>query len=118
MRGDFAAAVADHERALALEPDDPATHNYLAWILATCSDPAVVNGPRAVGHAERCNELTDWEKPGLIDTLATSYAAAGRFEDAVKWARIAVEKATADSREEFERRLALFEAGQVYRERN
>ena len=52
-----------------------------------------------------------------IGLLAAAYAAAGRFDDAVKWARAAIEKSPPDGRDDFERRLALYEAGQAYRER-
>src|SRR5581483_12331108 len=116
LRGDVVAALADHERALERAADDPATLNYLAWVLATSPEEALIDGPRAVGYAERACELTDWAKAGVLDTLAAAYAAAGRFEDAVRVARDAVAKAPDDGRGEYERRLALYEAGRAYRE--
>jgi len=40
---------------------------------------------RAVGHAKRACELTRWQDPGPIDTLAAAHAAAGDFDRAVEF---------------------------------
>ena len=57
--------------------------NNLAWILATSPNPVLRDPEQAVRllEAVRREEET---LPELLDTLAAAYAAAGRFEDAVR----------------------------------
>lgn len=50
----------------------------------------------------------------LLDTLAASYAEAGDFESAVKWATKAIEATPKDERAEFLKRLALFNKQQTF----
>ncbi|MGG7381747.1 tetratricopeptide repeat protein, partial [Escherichia coli] len=38
FKGDRAEALAGHLAALERAPDDPATNNYTAWLLATCPE--------------------------------------------------------------------------------
>jgi tetratricopeptide (TPR) repeat protein len=74
-----------------LAPDLPEALNNLAWILAANPDPQVRNGPEAVVLAERACELSKYERPIMVGTLAAAYAEAGRFAEAVA----AAEKAKA-----------------------
>ena len=41
-------------------------------------------------HATRAAELTKHADPGILDTLAAAYAAAGRFPDAIATAEKAI----------------------------
>ena len=107
--------------ALERLPDSPSTAdmaNMLAWGLATCPDAKVRNPPEAVKWAEKACELTKHKSPLLLDTLAASYAAAGRFDDARKWIVEAVKLAKEDGRTadatEFEQRQALYEANKPF----
>jgi hypothetical protein len=75
-----------------------------------------VDGPRALAHAERACELTDWERAGFLDTLAAAYAACGRFDEAAHWARQAIERGADGDRSEFQARWELYEAGRPYRD--
>ncbi|NOZ23361.1 MAG: tetratricopeptide repeat protein [Planctomycetes bacterium] len=83
-QGDFARAIQHLTEAHRLRPNaiDPA--DRLAWLLATCPDPALRDGPRAVALAERACQLTRQRDPRLLDALAAAYAEAGRFDDAVQ----------------------------------
>ena len=71
------------------------TLNNLALILATSSDDSLRNGAEAVRLAERVCELTHHRDPLFIGTLASAYAEAGRFPEAVATAEQAVQLATA-----------------------
>lgn len=57
--------------------------NNLAWLLATCPDGTARNGAKAIVLAE---ELVAYEPhdAAYLDTLASAYAEAGRFDDAVQ----------------------------------
>jgi Flp pilus assembly protein TadD len=76
-------AATQYREALRLDPDQILALNNLAWELATSPDDQLRNGAEAVQLAERACELTNYERPQFIGTLAAAYAEAGRFEDAV-----------------------------------
>jgi tetratricopeptide (TPR) repeat protein len=86
-QGKARAAVGQCRRALRLNPDAPAALNNLAWILATCPEADLRNGPEAVPLAERACQATAFQQPTLIGTLAAAYAEAGRFDEAVQTAQ-------------------------------
>ena len=86
-RGDHTGAVADNLEALRLRPDDARTCNNLAWLWATTPRDELRDPVKAVEHARKACELTNWQEPGYLDTLAVAYAAAGRFEEAIHWQR-------------------------------
>jgi spermidine synthase len=104
--------------ALATAPDDSRISNFLAWILATTPSAQWRNGAEAVRLAERANALTSYEDVNYLDTLAAAYAAAGRFDDAVRTARQALGKAGPASEQAavLQDRLARYEAGGDVRE--
>jgi tetratricopeptide (TPR) repeat protein len=78
------------EAALHLQPNDPTTLNDLAWLLATTKEPQIRNGRRAYDLAMKACKLGNWKNAFTIDTLAASAAAAGNFQDAVKYQRLAI----------------------------
>ena len=116
--GRLSEAIAQFEQALRIKPDYTDVQNKLAWLLATCSD--LSNPSRAVTLAERACQLTTNRAAANLDTLAASYAATGRFDDAVATARQAIELGRADGQtqlvSEIESRLDLYRNGHVYRE--
>jgi tetratricopeptide (TPR) repeat protein len=88
--GDPGSAIAYYRSALGADPRAWVAANNLAWMLATeasVSDPA-----EAIRVAER---LASWNAhdPSILDTLAASYAAAGRLEEALRVQTRAVDKA-------------------------
>jgi serine/threonine-protein kinase len=95
---------------LKCEPNHASTLNYLAWVWCTAPDPNVRNGRRALECATRACELTEWQTPGFVDTLAAANAELGQWSEAIRWAEKAAELATDDrSRREYESRVNLFE---------
>jgi len=91
--GGTAEAITIYFDQLRQFPDGTATLNELAWIFATHPDARYRNGERAVEMAERLNRLMDHKYPLALRTLAAAYAEAGRFDDAVRTADLAIEKA-------------------------
>jgi len=117
-QGRFVEALAEHRRTLELRPGHVLSENNIAWILATSSDRAVRDPPEAVRRAKEVCRRTRYRMPSALDTLAAAYAAAGRFEEAIKTAQNAVELATsanaAESAARIRSRLRLYEAGRSY----
>ena len=95
--------------------------NNLAWVLATHENPQARNPAEAVELAERACKITHYERPETLDTLAAAYAAAGRFDEAVKIAEKAVELAvlsedTITRPDDIRRRLRLYRERKPYHE--
>ncbi len=115
--GDWSGALADLDESARLEPSGWAVFNDRAWLLATCPDPAVRDGQRAVGDAFRACELTGWATPTALGTLAAALAETGVFGEAV----LLLERALADPTylemhgDIGQRMLAAFSAGNPYR---
>ena len=114
---DYRAALADHQKAAELDPDDAGTLNFIAWIRATCLLDELRDGPQALRDATRACELTEYKLPGYLDTLAAAHAEVGRFEDAVRWQEKAIKLVPPDQRPEYEERLKLYQEGKPYRDR-
>jgi len=118
--GDSRQAAAQFRQVLLLKPDMPEPLNNLAWILATCPDDTVRNGPEAVRHAELACHLTAFKQTGMISTLAAAYAEAGRFSEAVSTAEMAMKLQIAAGDMQMaginNQLLPLYRAGKPYHE--
>ena len=97
--------------ALRLAPNDARTLNNLAWLLATDPKPERRDAAKAEEYARKAVELTDGKEAGCLDTLAAALAAGGKFEEAAREQRKAVELAPEAEKADFQARLALYEAG-------
>ncbi len=113
---DYAAAAADYEQAIDLNPNDLYAHNDLAWLLATCPDDERRNGALALHHANRACELNGFGQWFCLGTLAAAYAEVGDFEEARTWARESLRLAPAEERPACSERLKLFKVQQPYRD--
>jgi len=80
----YADAIQHYQAALSLNPNDGAAHNNLAWVFATCEDEKLRNSRAALEHAQRAVELSRWQEPAFIDTLAEALYVNGKFDDAVR----------------------------------
>ena len=67
--GKQAKAIADYEKALKLNPDDPGILNNLAWVLATSPKKKLRDGKRAVELATKACKLTDHKKAHIVSRL-------------------------------------------------
>ena len=119
-QGDFAGAIARYRRALEVDPDLVEALNNLAWLLATCPEASLRDGPEAVRLAEKACMLTRFRRTIMVGTLAATLAEAGRFPEAVG----AAQRACALAADEGDRALLarnqelleLYRASQPYHE--
>lgn len=98
-QGKLAEAVVEYKTVLAADSNYILALNDFAWLRATAPDPQFRDGTEAVKLAEHCCQLSNYEKPLLVGTLAAAYAEAGRFDDAVTAAQKAMALAAADKNE-------------------
>jgi Flp pilus assembly protein TadD len=103
------------EQALEVKPDWPLAQNALARILATHPDANRRNPMEAVRLADRAAELTGYENPVILDTLAAAYASAGHFEKAAAVAEEAIRLASESALlEQLRARLNLYREKKPY----
>jgi tetratricopeptide (TPR) repeat protein len=130
--GQHAEAIADFDRALEeLEPDEGLLNNF-AWVLATSPDDKLRDGKRAVELATKAAEISDYQTPHVLSTLAAAHAETGDFDAAKKWSAKSIElsqkeldaaETDADreriktEKAQLEKELATYEEGKPVRER-
>jgi tetratricopeptide (TPR) repeat protein len=81
--GRQAEAIEHYRIALGGKPDSIEGANNLAWLLATARDPGLRNPGEALAWALAAARASGRSDPRVLDTLAVSLAAAGRFDEAV-----------------------------------
>jgi tetratricopeptide (TPR) repeat protein len=119
-QGRVREAIGHYQTAFNLQPGDADTCRNLAWVLATCPDPAVRDGARAVEMAEKANRQSGGGNLAFLGTLAAAYAETGRFADAVAVGEQALQLATAQNNapavEAIQRRVGFYRAGSPFRD--
>jgi tetratricopeptide (TPR) repeat protein len=88
--GHFDEALADAERAISLAPKTDTANVVAAWVLATCPEDKLRNGPRSLELATKAYELNP-RSVNVLEALAAAHAETGDFPAAVKWAEQALE---------------------------
>src|SRR5437016_3224127 len=119
-QGRLAEAIAEYERAVHLRPESAGILSNLAWMLATCSDPSLRDGQRALALAQRADRLSGGANPRILRSLAAAYAEVNQFGQAAKTARHALDLWLQDGESSFtgalRREISLFDAGRPYHE--
>ncbi len=115
QQGHVEEAIAQFQKALAIKPDYVEALNNMAWVLATCPQASLRNGIKAVGLAERANQLAGGKNPVIFATLAAAYAEAGRFPEAIETGQRALHLAGEQSNPalagELQSQLKFYQAG-------
>jgi tetratricopeptide (TPR) repeat protein len=121
-QGRTAEALAQWRDAIELRPNDARALQRAAWALATSPDAAARNGAEALEFAVRAIELSGGKDARVLDTLAAAYAEKGQFADAALTARRALARAVEENEaalaEAIKSRIALYDAGRAFRERD
>ncbi len=112
-----AEALAALGECLRIKPDWAPAVADAVWILA--NEPPVLDPARAIELGERIATTRGARNAGLLDALASAYAASGRFQDALAMAGRAFERARetgdAELASRVERRIAAYRAGTIDR---
>ena len=115
--GDHAAAIADFEKALKVESDDPYILNNFAWVLATSPEDALRDGKRAVGLATKAAELSEFKQAHILSTLAAAHAESGDFAKAREWSQKAVDLNDPDHIDQLKKELESYQQDKPWREK-
>ena len=118
--GRIQEAIDHYEAARAIQPTDPSTLNNLAWILATCPQPSLRNGARAVELAQQADRLSGGSNPSVLGTLAAAYAETQHFDEALATARKALQLASAQTNnarvEALKAQIRAYQSGAPFRD--
>jgi len=115
--GKYDEALDDLDEVLRFAPGSARALRERAWLLATCPDAKIRNGEQAVVSATRACELTEWNEPHCLATLAAACSEARDFGGAVKWQQKAIDLLLDKDPEKREYRsiLARYKAKKPYR---
>ena len=117
MKNEYEEAIEHYNRAIEIDSERADYFNSLARLLATCPDKRFRNGESAVEHATRACELSKWEDPCFLDTLAAAHAEMGQFKKAVEIQMRALKSASRCERFDeagARSRLELYRGGKPY----
>ncbi len=116
-KGRFEQAAEDYRRAIRIDPELGRAYQSAAWLMATCPDENYRNPQLALQAARKAIEIDGREGNfRYLDTLAAALAAAGQYADAVATLEEALSAAPQDLQDAYRERLALYEAGEPYRD--
>jgi protein O-mannosyl-transferase len=118
-KGEIADGIKQFEKTLEISPQSVPALNNLAWLFATCSDPAVRDGTRALELAQEANEFSGRSNPVVLRTLAAAHANAGQFNRAVEVGQLALSLTDRQSplANALQKEIAGYQAGLPYREK-
>jgi tetratricopeptide (TPR) repeat protein len=121
QQGDFEKAFEHWNQALELQPDSTVFIDNLARMMAIHRNPKFRNPAESLRLALQACEMTGYNEPRFLDTLAAAYAADGKFSQAIETAEKALKLAEAADKKELagqiRDRLQLYKAGRPYIEK-
>ncbi len=110
QRGEFSQAIADCTEAIRLDPRFANAYWMLAGLYANCPDPTYRSLARSIENASNACEMATWSDAPRLATLASIYAQAGKFADAVKWQSRAVQFSEPKQKAAFQARLDFYKS--------
>jgi tetratricopeptide (TPR) repeat protein/CHAT domain-containing protein len=110
----YEEAITQYLKVLETAPKSVSAHNNLAWLLATCPTDRLRDGKKAVVHATKACELSEWKLPHTIGTLSAALAEDGQFEKAIELLTKHRAGATESTQWLFDQHLARFRAKKTY----
>jgi len=116
--GMWELAAEDFREAIERDAKSASAYQAAAWLMATCPDSRYRNEKLGLHAAKKAVELAAGDALAAVhlDTLAAALANAGQFEEAQSRLKQALQRATAEEAIELDRRLAMYQAGEPYRE--
>lgn len=119
LAGEPAKAIQQWKLALQSMPDLPSAQVNLAWVLATCPDPSLRDGPTAVALAERAAQISGGRDPVALRSLAAAFAENGQYMDAIAAAQQALQIARGNPRlaATIQEQLTYYQGHQPYRDK-
>lgn len=129
--GEHKEAIEDYELALSaleatpdsstdMDADRSGLLNNLAWVLATSPTDDLRDGERSIQLGTEACELTEFNAPHILSTLAAGYAEAGNFEKAIEYAEKSVSTGKEqghDQLDQLEQELETYKKGEPWREK-
>jgi tetratricopeptide (TPR) repeat protein len=117
--GQVGRAIEHYYAVLEFEPNHLFTLRNLAWILATTNDAKLRNPDAAVELAQKACEITGYSSIKELDILASAYAWAGKFDQALKVSEKALDIALSEKNDDLavqiQQKLQLYKAGKTAR---
>ncbi len=119
-KGNVQDAMAEYTKTLQISPENVAALSNLAWLLSTSADVSLRNGSKAVALAERAESASSRSDnyAMVLRIAAAAYAESGRFAEAAKTAKKALETAKGQGNTvlvgALKDELALYELGLPY----
>ena len=118
FRSGYGETIANYEAAVRADPYYARALSDLAWLRAACPTVEFRDSTKAVENATKACELTNWEDHYYIRTLAAVCAEIGKYVEAVKWQKKAIELLPMDERPvwlaNYEMQLGLYQSGKHY----
>jgi serine/threonine-protein kinase len=114
--GNIENVVRDYSEFIRRKPTNRWILNDLAWIHATCPDPNIRDGAKAVDLAKRACEVSEWKNSAYVDTLAAAYAEMSDWETAISTQDRALKMATSEAEKaDYGKRLSLYQKKEPFR---
>jgi Tfp pilus assembly protein PilF len=119
QKGRINEAVIHYKQILQIQPNDGVIMARLAWLLSVYKDSQCYDPKEAIRLGRRACELTNYNNPAILHTLAAAYAAAGRYTDAITTSERAlnlVRHSPGQEKliEDIQSSLQLYKSGQPY----
>jgi TPR repeat protein len=81
---EYAKAISDINKTIAINPNHVRALNSLAWIQSTAKNRKYRNGKEAISNAKQAVSLTNRKDAMILETLAAAYAEDDQYEKAVE----------------------------------